>query len=159
MVAGISMVPDQGVVAIHRTFLRADGKGKALVLNAKMMLGPCGGGSVHLAPAGETLAVAEGIESALSVQQATGLPTWAALSTTGMKTIRLPDLPLARIVVIAVDGDDPGNAAAEVAAARFTREGREVRIAKPPHGLDFNDVLRLPDNVASFPARKETANG
>ena len=159
MVAGISLVPGQKLVAIHRTFLMADGRGKAPLSNAKLMLGPCGAGSVHLAPAGETLAVAEGIESALSVQQATGIPTWAALSTSGMKTLRLPDLPLAGTVVIAVDGDDPGIEAAKVAAARFTREGREVKIAKPPHGHDFNDVLRLPDNVALFPARKDSANG
>ena len=76
-----------------------------------------------------------------------------------MKSLRLPDLPLAGTVVIAVDGDEPGFEAAEIAAARFTHVGREVRIAKPPHGLDFNDVLRLPNNVALFPARKEATNG
>ena len=156
MVAGVSSVPDQKVVAIHRTFLRADGKGKARVSNAKMMLGPCGGGAVHLAPAGETLAIAEGIESGLSVQQATGIPTWACLSTSGLKGVVLP--PEVRTVIIAADGDEPGFKAAEVSAARLTREGRKVKIAKPPIGRDFNDLLCLPENVTVL-RPKEPANG
>ena len=39
------------------------------------------------------------------------------------------------------DGDDPGEAAAQVCAWRWKREGRRVRIARPPQGMDFNDLL------------------
>ena len=36
---------------------------------------------------------------------------------------------------------DPGEAAAREAALRWKREGRSVRIAWPPRGCDFNDML------------------
>ena len=39
------------------------------------------------------------------------------------------------------DGDDAGEAAALGAAMRWKREGRRVRIARPPQGFDFNDLL------------------
>ena len=39
------------------------------------------------------------------------------------------------------DGDEPGEAAARSAALRWMREGRRVRIARPPRGADFNDIL------------------
>jgi len=44
-------------------------------------------------------------------------------------------------VIILADGDEPGDAAALDAAMRWKREGRTVRIARPPAGMDFNDVL------------------
>ena len=50
-----------------------------------MTIGHVGGYSVHHAPAAESIAVAEGIETGLSVIQATGIPTWAALSIGGMR--------------------------------------------------------------------------
>lgn len=60
MVAAVAVIPSQKVVAVHRTFLRPDGAGKADVEPAKMALGPVGGGAVRLAAASERLAVAEG---------------------------------------------------------------------------------------------------
>jgi len=44
-------------------------------------------------------------------------------------------------VIVLADGDDPGEAAALDAARRWKRKGRTVRIARPPVGMDFNDVL------------------
>ena len=45
-------------------------------------------------------------------------------------------------VIIVADHDDPGIAAANKTARRWTAEGRMVRIAKPPiEGWDFNDML------------------
>jgi DNA primase len=83
--------------------------------------------------------IAEGIETALSAMQATGQTAWAALSTSGLRTLELP--ASVRDVVVLADGDDAGEAAAQDAARRWKREGRSVRIARPPRGLDFNDVL------------------
>jgi putative DNA primase/helicase len=124
---------------IYRTFVLQDGSGKAPVTPAKMMLGTCAGGAVRLAEAAETLAVGEGIESTLSAMQATGAPSRAALSTSGLKALALPDA--VREVVILADGDAAGESAARVAARRWHREGRRVRIARPPRGNDFNDML------------------
>jgi hypothetical protein len=127
-------------VAIHRTFLARDGKGKAPVEPHKMLLGPTRGGAVRLSEAGETLAIGEGIETCLSALLATGLPTWAALSTSGLKTLFLPSD--VRDVIVLADGDAAGERAAQEAARRWKGEGRRVRIARPPRGLDFNDVAR-----------------
>jgi DNA primase len=71
--------------------------------------------------------------------QVSGLPTWAAGSAKAMELMILP--PEVRRVNIAADGDPPGRRAAEVAAARWMREGRMVRIYRAPDGLDFNDLL------------------
>jgi hypothetical protein len=107
-----------------------------------MSLGPVAGGAVRLGLAGRELAICEGIESALSFQQATGITTWAALSVPGVRSLVLPKEISA--VVLGPDGDDPGDQAAVEAAKRFVREGRKVRIARPPRGMDWNDVLRQP---------------
>ena len=149
MVAAVAKAPHQKIVALHRTFLRPDGSGKAPVEPAKASLGPVGGGAVRLAPATEHLAVTEGIETRFSITEATGTPTWAALSAGGIKTLILPPLPLARDVVIGADHDPVGLAAAYDSAERWTREGRRVRIALPPKGTDFNDLLLAKLEVAA----------
>jgi hypothetical protein len=126
-------------LGIHRTFLARDGKDKAPVVPAKMMLGPCRGGAVRLADPGNVLMVGEGIETTLSAMQARSHPAWAALSTTGLRALGLPaDV---RDVIVLADADDAGEAAARDCAWRWRREGRRVRIARPPRGMDFNDML------------------
>jgi putative DNA primase/helicase len=139
MVALITRGTDGAPIAIHRTFLARNGKGKAPVDPAKMMLGPCRGGAVRLADPGDVLMVGEGIETCLSAIEATGHPAWAALSTSGLRSLDLPkDV---RDVIVLADGDEAGEAAARDCAWRWRREGRRVRIACPPQGLDFNDML------------------
>ncbi len=157
LVGGITIWPDRHVVAIHRTFITADGTRKAPVSQNRMMLGRCAGGAVRLAPAGSELVIAEGIETAFSVQQATGKPAWAALSTSGIKAVALPTE--VRTIIIAADGDDPGEKAAQEAARRFVAEGRTAKIARPPIGMDFNDLLKLPSNVAVISDQRRRANG
>jgi putative DNA primase/helicase len=87
------------------------------------------------------LVAAEGIESALSAALPCDLPAWAALSASGIEKLRLPSN--ATQMVIAADNDMSGRGqrAAQFAAARWLAEGRRVRIALPPPGSDFNDVL------------------
>ena len=115
------------------------------------------GSTDPLAAAGDELVLTEGLETAMSVLQATGKPTWATLSTSGMKAVVLP--PDVQTVIIAADGDEPGERAAEEAGSRFYREGRTVKIARPPKGMDFNDLLMKPANVIPFPSHRETAHG
>jgi len=139
MVALVTRGYDGKPIAIHRTFLAHDGRSKAPVEPQKMMLGPCRGGAVRLADPTHLLLVGEGIETCLAAMQATGHPTWAALSTSGMRTLDLPK-EVHNVIVLA-DGDDAGEAAAKDCAFRWKREGRHVRIARPPQGMDFNDML------------------
>lgn len=151
MVAGVQGL-DGRLTGIHRTYLRADGLGKALVDPARMMLGKCAGGAVRLAKVAEVLQVAEGVETALAVLQATAQPTWAALSTSGLQALILPSS--VRRVTILADGDEAGEHAALFAAKRFTREGRAVNIAQAPNGYDFADVLAGKVTVLSEGAAK-----
>ena len=140
MVALITRGADNAPTAIHRTFLARDDGGKAPIDPAKMMLlGPCRGGAVRLTTPTDLLMVGEGIETCLAAMQATGHPAWAALSTSGLRALDIPDY--VREVIVLADGDDPGEAAARDCALRWQREGRCVRIARPPRGQDFNDVL------------------
>jgi hypothetical protein len=139
MVALVTHGKSAHPIAIIRTFLCRDGKGKAPVNPPRKMLGPCSGGVVRLSPAVVGLMVGEGIETCLSAMQATGRPAWAALSTSGLRSLELPDD--AREITILADGDGPGEQAARDAAHRWFMEGRHVRIARPPAGLDFNDLL------------------
>jgi hypothetical protein len=141
LVAGIQ-APDGSFAGIQATWIAADGAGKVpafLGVTPRKIFGHRAAGAVRLAPATSTLCLAEGIETGLSVLQATGIPTWATLGTSGLKSIKLP--PMVRDVVIAADADAPGIAAANFARRRFMLEGRRVRIALPPEGsADFNEV-------------------
>jgi hypothetical protein len=139
MIGLVTRGSDNAPLAIHRTFLSCDGTNKAPVEPAKMMLGPCRGGAVRLGKIGDTLMVGEGIETCLAAMQATGLPTWAALSTSGLQSLELPS-EVGEVVILA-DGDGVGERAAQHAARRWLAEGRRVRIARPPRGSDFADLL------------------
>ena len=139
MVALVSRGPNDAPLAVHRTFLARDGSGKAPVDPKKMMLGPCRGGAVRFSQPTDLLMVGEGIETCLAAMQATGNPAWAALSTSGLRALDLPES--LREVIVLADGDDPGEAAARDCAMGWQREGRRVRIARPPRGQDFNDML------------------
>jgi putative DNA primase/helicase len=137
-----------GPVAIHRTFLRADGSSKANIEPAKAGLGPVGGGSVRLGMPrpGQWIAVAEGLETALAVATACSMSTWAALSAGGIRALVLPHE--ATHIVIASDHDSSGTGqgAARDAAQRWLAEDRCVRIALPSErDTDMADVLLAAD--------------
>jgi len=103
--AAISGDPPR-IVGVHRTFLHQDGSGKAPLNPEKMSLGDLRGASVPLAhaPVGSKVAVSEGIETGLSVLQATSIPTLAALSAAGMQALVLP--ASVQEVFIAADPDN-----------------------------------------------------
>jgi putative DNA primase/helicase len=139
MVALVTNGIDGTPVAIHRTFLARDGGGKAPVDPQKMMLGPCRGGVVRLADPVDVLMVGEGVETCLAAMMASGHPAWAALSTSGLRSLDLPKN--VRDLIVLADGDEAGELASRDCALRWTRQGRRVRIARPPQGMDFNDML------------------
>lgn len=135
--------PQGRPMGVHRTFLKPDGSGKADVSPAKMMLGPSSGGAVRFGPDSPVIALAEGIETALSVARASRLTVWATLSTSGLKGLILPPAPAGEVIILCADHDEAGISAAETAAVRFEAEGRVVSIIHPHQsGADFNDVLR-----------------
>jgi hypothetical protein len=140
--AMLALVERSDSFAIHRTWLNADGTDKAMVQPTKAMLGTVAGGAVRLSEGSPSLVAAEGIETALSLlcgllpEPATIL---AALSTSGLRSLRLPTQP-GRLTV-ACDGDGAGRDAAIRLAERAHALGWQVTTIDPGDGADFNDVL------------------
>lgn len=147
--AMVALIEGAEGFAVHRTYLRPDGSGKAEVEPAKAMLGRVAGGAVRLTEGAGPLVVAEGIETALSL--ASGLLSrpatiCAALSGPGMAALRLPDSP-GRLTV-ATDGDDAGEAAGRDLAARADALGWTVSLLPAPRGRDWNDILTMKGDSA-----------
>lgn len=151
------IVDGQGVpIGVHRTWLDQDPRDgcwrKAPVEHAKKIYGQMRGGMIRLwrgasgrplaeAPDGDTVAIAEGIEDALTV--ALECPEWRVLAA--VSAHNLPNLVLPRSIAEVVlvgqrDGENPGvRRAREAALDRWLREGRAVREALPPESFkDWN---------------------
>ena len=138
----IAAVQGSGAAAVHRTYLRPDGSGKAAIAPDKAMLGAVAGGAVRLTQGQGPLVVAEGVETALSL--ASGLlrypaTIWAALSTSGIRGLHLPPQP--GRLTIAPDGDTAGREAANALAERAHALGWQVSLLPAPDGRDWNDIL------------------
>ncbi len=153
--------PEGRICGVWRIYLAPDGKGgwrkadeREGVTKPKLGKGPTARGAVRLADYrtmrdGATLVIAEGIETALSAV-CLGWPAWAALSTSGMRSVVLP--PEIRMVIIMADNDPAGIAVANDLARRLSLEGRRVRIARASQAkADLNDLLK------SFPKSGERA--
>jgi hypothetical protein len=145
----VAAVQGASLPAVHRTYLRGDGSGKADIDSAKLMLGAVAGGAVRLTEGPGPLVVAEGIETALSLASGllrTPATVWAALSTSGIRGLRLPDHP--GRLTIAPDGDKAGREAANALAARAHALGWQVSLLPAPDGRDWNDILTMKGEAA-----------
>lgn len=159
MIAAIQLPDDRGV-CLHRTYLSAQGA-KANVASPKKMTMRTAlsrGGAIRLFAPREVLAVAEGIETALAVRAATGLPAWAAVSATLMESLEVP--AVVREVHVFADKDENGRGlrAAEVLAKRLRRAGLEAHVHLPTgrvpsgsKGIDWLDVY-VSEGAAAFPS-------
>lgn len=153
-------------VGLHRTFLTADGA-KAPIFEPRLFIKALDetlvGSAVQLFEPGTVLGIAEGIETALAVYLATGMPMWAATGTALMRSIVVP-AHVQRVVIWADydelsfrrDGTvlDPGRDAAQRLAERLRAEHRAVVILPAdvlgPRGVDWNDVW-IERGAAGFP--------
>lgn len=143
LTAMVALVEGAEGFGVHRTYLRTDGLGKANVTPSKAMLGVIKGGAVRLFKGTGTLVVAEGIETALSLNSGllNGNPSvWATLSAGNMAALRLPDRP--GLLVVATDGDDTGRSAGDNLAERASRQGWNVSMLPAPQNCDWNDILK-----------------
>ena len=128
-------------MTLHRTWVRADGR-KADVDPPRMLLGGHRkqGGVVRLWSddyVTHGLAIAEGIETALSLAHAY-TPVWAAIDASNLAA--LPVLPGVGCLLIGRDNDAAGIKAAAECARRWANAGCEVRVTTQTHN-DMNDVL------------------
>jgi len=145
---------NKGLTSIHRTYLKHDGT-KADVDHSKKLYPPAvkggtKGSSIRLFDPKDTLAITEGIETALAVHMATQGPVWAAISATNMPFIEIPSS--VRHVDIWADNDfisKAGQKAAKKLADRLISEGITTRILLPDlkyaapnaKSVDWLDVL------------------
>lgn len=144
---------DEAVVAVHRTFLGEAGdpaaKTNPTAASARLArfdrpkraLGRLGTGAVRLAtPFEGRLGLAEGIESALSVQQIFGIACWATLGNERFGLVTIPDS--VRELTLFIDADAGGDLAEQKGRAAHAREGRVILTQRPGiEGQDWNDVL------------------
>jgi len=147
--AMVAAVQGVGLPAVHRTWLRPDGSGKADISPTKAMLGATAGGAVRLADGPERLVVVEGIETGLALL--CGLldgpaTVWAALSTSGLRGLRLPSQ--AGRLTIATDGDVAGRKAGHALAERAHALGWAVSLLPAPEDRDWNDILQMEGEAA-----------
>jgi hypothetical protein len=124
---------------IHRTALTPDCK-----KIDRRMLGSSG--TVKLWPAGSQLVIGEGLETVLAAatripyEETPLQPAWAALSADALG--RFPILPAVERLLVLIDHDDAGIAAAKSCTARWTRARRTVVQLMPDDvGADFNDLV------------------
>ena len=116
------------LVAVHRTWLDPDGKGKAPVLSPRRALGPLLGNAVRIgavANPSPIIVVGEGIETVLSLRMAMpALPMLAAGSANHLAALLFP--PGLRRLYVAVDDDPEGRRAFERLRLRAQGAGIEA---------------------------------
>lgn len=145
-------------VSLHRIYLTPDGRKAPVASPKKMMvpLGPVVGGAIRLYPAGPTLGITEGIETALVIRQRTGMPVWSGVSTTLLERF-VPPPDVALVVVWAdLDLSGAGELAAEKLLARLVATGVRVAVHVPKgpiprgmKGVDWADLWHLKDLQAA----------
>lgn len=132
-------------LTLHFTRLAHDGKGKACVTPAKILLRGHrkAGGVIRLwrdDSVTHGLAIAEGIETALTIAHVY-TPVWSTID--GGNLARFPVLPGIECLTIYADHDRHGAGIkyAEQCAARWARAGRDVWISEPKQAGDWNNVV------------------
>jgi putative DNA primase/helicase len=139
----------QGVLrGVQLTKLAPDGRGKRGTDCDRLTFGPYKGAACRVFNvAGDTLAVAEGLETALAFAALRKIPTWAGFGTRNVAAFEPPTG--IRTLIIAADGDraahdSPGDfKGLDAAEALFNRHKTRLRviIAAAPDDLDWLDVL------------------
>lgn len=134
-------------VAVFRTYLDPDSDGKAQVSLPKkctppVYKGATTGTAIRLHEAGEVLGIAEGIETAEAVHQATGTPMWATCAANRLEKVQIPSTVKEVHVWGDYDSTGAGQLAASKLADRLVGEGFRVKLLLPPDvDTDWLDVL------------------
>jgi hypothetical protein len=129
MIAAFGLTLDR-VISVHLTRLKSDGSSKiedSETMPPKLMVGPVSSQPIVLAEPNDLLglAIAEGIEDALTVHQSTGLGAWAAGSANHMPKLAAAVPDYIEAVTIYADPDKAGqDGASQLAMALRQREPR-----------------------------------
>ena len=140
------------LVTLHRTLLSSFGTKAAVAAPKRLMKLPLGrtisGCAIHIGEPGEILALAEGIETALSVAVSTNLPCWACICAHGLEVVEIPQTVREVLIFADKDRSNTGQCAAQKLAQRLRAQAITVRvmhireeIPDTAKGIDCNDLL------------------
>lgn len=163
--AMVAMVrdPEGAPVTLHATYLTPEGH-KAPVENVKKLLAypkskTLRGAAIRLSGTAEAIGVAEGIETALAVHIATGMPVWSAVTASLLARF----VPPTRVKRVYVWGDRDRKGRGQSAAAQAIQHMRDLRLAAvdllPPErlmpavgkGVDWLDVYTTHPEAIQVP--------
>jgi putative DNA primase/helicase len=136
LLAAFTSIDDNTVTAVHR--IRLDHP-ERWPKAERRMLGVLHRSAVQLDPAGEVLAIGEGIETALAARQLGHKPAWA-LGSVGM-IAKLPLIDGVNTLRILGETGDASAHAIKQCGSRWHRAGCKVQIVMPDVGSDLNDEL------------------
>lgn len=141
-------------VTLHRIYLTHDGQKAPVDAPKKLMAYPSdrtlNGSAIRLGPAGAVVGVAEGIETGLAIQQATGLPVWVTINAILMESLEVPES--VKMVCIYADKDksETGRNSAAVLVQRMWQQQRQaagllptMAIPSAGKGIDWLDVFTI----------------
>ncbi len=125
------------VKGLQRIYLTPDGTGKADVPGTckkllSLQAGSTKGCAVQLYPSGYTLALTEGIETALAVRCALpSTPVWAAVTANHLAALHLPDNLKTLLIFADLDRSNTGEKVAYQLAERANTAGIQCKIMLP----------------------------
>jgi phage/plasmid primase-like uncharacterized protein len=148
-------------VTLHRTFITQSGKKSPVPSQKKLMgaatEGTITGGAIRLGEATHWVGLTEGIETALAVHCATGMPVWACVSTTLLERVVIPETVKQVVIWADSDANDAGKNAADKLLKRLHDAGRSARVFYPAEvhpekktDIDWAD-LYLAHGASLFP--------
>ena len=134
LIAAFRCIDDDEITAIHRIALNPDG-----TKIGRRMLGVVHRAAVKLDALADSVAIGEGIETAMAARQLGIRPAWA-LGSVGAISF-FPLLPGVSTLRILAEAGEASNHAVELCGTRWRRAGRRVKAIRPTSGSDLNDVL------------------
>jgi hypothetical protein len=137
IVAAFRTSPESEPVAVHVLYIGANGSKPALTVRKRTFGQWSGtGAALYLMPVGKRTVVAEGVEKALKINNATDLPVIAAGGKGAMKAMEIPD----GVEELIICGDRGAEQEARKLATRALKAGVKARICYPPvAGKDWDE--------------------
>lgn len=147
------------IIYLHKTFLENGKKVEDIAnkkiysaLDNKVVCTSCGNTSsqscaIRLFEAGDTLGIAEGIETALSATQLSKVPCWSVMNVSIMKAFKAPSGVKTLIIFADNDSHGAGLAAAMICANKNILANNDINTVfvrwNEDYSIDFNDMLKM----------------
>lgn len=135
----VQKTPGGPLEAIHRIYLDENGN-KANVNQPKMALGSIKGLGIWFGEPGIKLWVGEGSEEALSIRTMNRPFAVSTINATNFHNLTIPDY--VKEIILCPNSDEAGKQSCQKALRSYKLKGRKIKVAMPPIGKDFNDLLR-----------------